>query len=178
MHRIANIDILGDASLQRRVGTLSRALLILTALAALVAALLGGEPITLGWFAALVVGSIAALPVHELVHAAAFKLLCSPCRVRFGFEGCFLYTATDGVVATRARMVAVLLAPSLVVTAALAAIALAGARPALAIALSGIHLSGCAGDLLMAYAALAESACTHVRDTGVGIDLLHDEEVS
>ena len=74
-------------------------------------------------------------------------------------------------------MVAVLLAPAVLVTGALAALrALAAGRPVLAVLLAGVHLSGCAGDLLMAEAALRERACTHVRDTETGITLLSDHE--
>ena len=47
-----------------------------------------------------------------------------------------------------------------------------GGCPVLAVLLAGIHLSGCAGDLIMAAASLREPRCTHVRDTETGVDLL------
>ncbi|MBS6402147.1 MAG: DUF3267 domain-containing protein [Atopobiaceae bacterium] len=68
-----------------------------------------------------------------------------------------------------------LLAPTVVVTAALAAGALAASCSALAILLCSFHLSGCVGDALMAAAILAEPACTHVQDAEFGVTLLSKE---
>ncbi|MBM6775603.1 DUF3267 domain-containing protein [Olsenella profusa] len=178
MRLLADIDVLGDAALQGRIARLSGAL-ALVGLAGGVAAGLasgadGGAVATPWWWVALVAATFLALPVHELVHAAAFKLLAPGCRVTFGLEGAFLYTSAAGTVLPRGRMVVVLLAPSVVVTAALALGALAAGCPALAVLLAAAHLAGCAGDLLMAVAVLREPACTHVRDTEHGIDLLSD----
>ena len=173
MRLVEHIDILGDEGLQRRIGRLSLALVVASiALAVAVAVVRGDERIDVWWWVALAAGTFAALPVHELVHGAAFKLLCPGCRVTFGRQDAFLYTKTDGAVASRGRMVAVLLAPAILVSGALAALAFLAGRPALAALLAGAHLSGCAGDLIMAAASLREPRCTHVRDTEVGIDLL------
>ena len=176
MRLVERIDILGDEGLQRRVGRLSLVLVVAAiALAVAVAAVRGNERIDVWWWVSLAVGTLVALPVHELVHAAAFRLLCPGCRVGFGFQDAFLYTKTDGAVTSRGRMVAVLLAPAILVTGALAAATLCAGRPALAVLLAGTHLSGCAGDLIMAAAALREPGCTHVRDTDVGLDLLAED---
>ena len=110
--------------------------------------------------------------MHELVHAAAFKLLIPVVRVDFGFKDAFLYTTINGAVVPRSAELAALLAPAVVVTAALVAASLACSCPALAVLLAATHLSGCVGDLLMALAILREPACTHVRDTEFGITLL------
>ena len=176
MQKIADIDILGDKDVQQRVTRLSLALFAATLAVAVLLAVFGAlEDVGVWWWwVALALGSVVALPVHELVHAAAFRLLCPGCRVSFGFQDAFLYTKTDGAVAARGRMVAVLLAPAVLVTAGLAALALAFGRPVLAALLAGVHLSGCAGDLLMAAAALREPLCTHVQDTETGISLLSD----
>ena len=177
MRTIADIDILGDETLQARVAWLSLAIVVVTVLAAgSLGFAMGGERVDVWWWVALAAGSFVALPVHELVHAAAFKLLSRGCKVSFGFQNAFLYTKTDGVVLRRARMVCVLLAPSLLVTAVLAALAFAAGLPVLAVLLAGLHLSGCAGDILMAAACLRDPACTHVRDTETGITLLSDHE--
>ena len=177
MRTIADIDVLGDETLRRGIARLSLALLAATALLAVLLALaLGGERLDVWWWVALALGSFVALPVHELVHAAAFKLLCPGCHVSFGFKDAFLYTETDGAVLRRGRMVAVLLAPSVLVTAVLVALALGAGLPVLAVLLAGVHLSGCAGDILMAGATLREGACTHARDTETGITLLCDRE--
>lgn len=177
MRTIADIDILGDETLQARVAWLSLAIVVVTVLAAgSLGFAMGGERVDVWWWVALAAGSFVALPVHELVHAAAFKLLSRGCKVSFGFQNAFLYTKTDGAVLRRARMVCVLLAPSLLVTAVLAALAFAAGLPVLAVLLAGLHLSGCAGDILMAAACLRDPACTHVRDTETGITLLSDHE--
>ena len=179
MKVIEDIDILGDEGLQRRVVRLSLVIAVATLVVAVVAAFcLGAGEIDVWWWVALALGSLAALPIHELVHAAAFKLLCPGCLVTFGFQDAFLYTKTNGAVTTRGRMATVLLAPAVLVSGALAAMALAVARPMLAVLLFGLHLSGCAGDLLMAHAALSDPRCTHVRDTDAGISLLDCREES
>ena len=177
MRTIADIDILGDETLQARVAWLSLAIVVVTVLAAgSLGFAMGGERVDVWWWVALAAGSFVALPVHELVHAAAFKLLSRGCKVSFGFQNAFLYTKTDGAVLRRARMVCVLLAPSLLVTAVLPALAFAAGLPVLAVLLAGLHLSGCAGDILMAAACLRDPACTHVRDTETGITLLSDRK--
>ena len=177
MRVIADIDVLGGVELQQRIARLSLVVAGVTLLLAVLLGLaLGGEKIGVWWWVALAVGSLVALPVHELVHAAAFKLLCPGCRVSFGFQDAFLYTKTDGAVLPCVRMAVVLLAPTVFVTTALAAASLAAARPVLAVLLAGIHLSGCAGDMLMAAACLREPSCTHVRDTETGITLLSDRK--
>ena len=177
MRVIEDIDILGDEELQSRVVRLSLVIAVATLVVAVVVALcLGAGEVDVWWWVALALGSLAALPVHELVHAAAFKLLCPGCRVTFGFQDAFLYTKTNGAVTTRGRMAAVLLAPAVLVSGSLAALALAADRPVLAALLAGLHLSGCAGDLLMSRAAFSDPRCTHVRDTDVGISLLDCRE--
>ena len=156
LREIANIDVLADEVLRQRVVLVGEK----------------GAELGLSWFAALIAGSLAALPVHELVHAAAFKLLVPGVRVGFGFKDAFLYTTVNGAVVPRSAELAALLAPAVVVTAALVAAALAHSCLALAVLLAATHLSGCVGDLLMAHAILREPACTHVRDTEFGITLL------
>lgn len=177
MRKIADIDVLGDEVLQGRISWLSMGIVVVTLVVAVLFAVSGAsERIDAWWWVALGLGSLVALPVHELVHGAAFKLLRPGCRVSFGFQDAFLYTRTDDAVLPRGRMVAALLAPALLVTAALMAAALAAGRPVLAVLLAGVHLAGCAGDILMAAAILREDACTHVLDTDSGITLLSDRE--
>lgn len=172
MREIADIDVLADEVLRQKMVVLSLGLLAAgLAVSALVLVGEKGAELGLSWFA----GSLAALPVHELVHAAAFKLLVPGVRVGFGFKDAFLYTTVNGAVVPRAAELAALLAPAVVVTAALVAAALAYSCPALAVMLATTHLSGCVGDLLMAHAILREPACTNVRDTEFGITLLAED---
>lgn len=176
MREIADIDVLADEVLRQRMVVLSLGLLA-AGLAACALVLIGekGAELGLSWLVALVAGSLVALPVHELVHAMAFKLLVPGVRVGFGFKDAFLYTTINGAVVPRAAELAALFAPAVVVTAALAASALTRSCPALAVLLAATHLSGCVGDPLMAHAILREPACTHVRDTEFGITLLAED---
>ena len=86
MREIADIDVLADEVLRQRMVALSLGLLA-AGLAACALVLIGEKGAELGlcWLAALVAGSLVALPVHELVHAMAFKLLVPGVRVGFGF---------------------------------------------------------------------------------------------
>lgn len=178
MRIVADIDVLGDAAVQEGIARLSAVMLAAGAVAALALALASGgaEPDGLWWWLALLVSYLATLPVHELVHAAAFKLLAPGCHVTFGAEGGFLYACANGAVLPRGRMVAVLVAPAALVTAAVLFLALAAGRPVLGVALAGLHLASCAGDLLMVREMAREPACTHVRDTDRGIEMLEDAE--
>ncbi len=178
MRLLAEIDVLSDARLLGRMTRASAAVLV-AGLAACVATGLAagvGDIASPWWWAALAVGSAAALPVHELVHAAAFRLLSPGCHVTFGAQSCFLYTDAHGAVLTRGRMTCVLLAPAVLVSVALGAAALLAGQAVLAVALAALHLAGCVGDALMVAEVWAEPSCTHVRDTERGIDLLCADE--
>jgi len=173
MRKLADIDILADEGLRRRMVTWSLTFLAVGAAACVpILAATGCAELGLGWPLWLVAGSVVALPVHELVHAAAFKLLVPGARVTFGFKDAFIYTSANGAVARKSAELCVLLAPSVLVTAALAAPAAAAGRPALAAALAFAHLSGCAGDLLMCAEIVREPGCTHVADAEFGVVLL------
>ena len=176
MRKLADIDILTDDALRGRMVAWSLVFLATGAAACvLMFAADVAEPFGLWWVSWLAAASIAALPAHELVHAAAFKLLVPGAQVTFGFKDAFLYTSANGAVARKAAEVCVLLAPSAVVTAALVVAALGLGTPALAVALAATHLSGCAGDLLMVVEIVHEPACTHVADAEFGIVLLQEE---
>lgn len=73
-------------------------------------------------------------------------------------------------------MVAVLLAPAVLVTTAIALLACLAGRPLMGMVLGGLHLTSCAGDVLMVVEIVREPACTHVRDTDRGIEMLEDAE--
>lgn len=177
MRIIADIDILADETLRRRMVAWSCLLLAVgVACCALLLATSGCAELGLGWLLWLVAGSLAALPAHELVHAAAFKLLVPGACVTFGVKDAFLYTSANGAVARRSAELCVLLAPSVLVTAVLVALAVAAGCPVLAAALAFAHLSGCAGDLLMCAEIVSEPDCTHVADAEFGVVLLSDPD--
>ena len=178
MRSVAHLDILGDTPLTRRVVTLSAAILIVGLLGEIYLAVTRGWGMAVGaWMAVYVVATVVALPIHELVHAAAFLLLGrGRVRIRFGYETGMLYTRAEGEPLTRGRFVAVLLAPSVLVTAALVLVGNAFAGPALAWALAWTHLSGCAGALAMVAGIARTPDCTHVRDSDTGVELLANDD--
>lgn len=177
MRSVAHLDILGDTPLARHVVTFSVVLLVVGLLGEIYLVETHGWGMGIGaWMAVYAAATVAALPVHELVHAAAFLLLGrGRVRIRFGYETGMLYTRAEGDPLTRGRFVAVLLAPSVLVTAALVLVGNAVAGPALAWALAWTHLSGCAGDLAMVAGIARTSDCTHVRDTDTGVELLTND---
>lgn len=175
MRTIADIDVLEDTVLQRRMVMLSCWLFAGVALVVVACFVVGVTGETLGpwWLAALVVVGAASFVTHELVHAAFFKLLGGrSCRVSFGYQGGMLYTNAHGVTLTRARMCCVLLAPTVLVDVALVAGGLALGWPYLGLVCCAAHLSGCSGDILMVREIACHPEATHVRDTDHGIELL------
>ena len=174
MRSVAHLDILGDTPLARHVVTLSVVLLGVGLVGQIYLVVTHGWGMGVGaWIAVYVVATVVALPIHELVHAAAFLLLGrGRVRIRFGYETGMLYTRAEGEPLTRDRFVVVLLAPSVLVTGALVLVGVLVAGPALAWALAWTHLSGCAGDLAMVVGIARTPGCTHVRDTDAGVELL------
>ena len=160
MDTICDIDFMGDERLRGLMTLLSFGVLVLGVVVALALVLAASvEAVDLGWMIALTLVSVIALAVHELVHAAAFKLLGGPSvRVTFGAQNGLIYTSAAGSVLTRPRFVCVA--------------CLAVGVPLLGWCLFALHLSGCAGDLIMAARIATERGCTHVRDTDYGCELL------
>lgn len=150
-------------------------MLVAGLLAALLLAALGvrDELGPLAWAALLLASLGLALPVHELIHAAAFRLLGGPSvHVRFGYAKGMLWASAAGVVLSRRRFVVVLLAPVIALSLAFLACGVALGCPLLGWLCFAVHFSGCSGDLAMVCAICARRDCTHVRDSDCGIDLL------
>ena len=85
------------------------------------AAAAGGWTAVVGWMVGLAVVSASSFAVHELVHAVFFKLLApADAHVTFGAnrETCMIFACAEGVVYSRARYVAICLAPTIVLTVA------------------------------------------------------------
>ena len=180
MRKLADINVLEDAETQARIVWDSVAVMVAGLVLSLVRGALGPSEgwrslVDPAWWIALFAVYAASLPVHELVHAAAFKLLAPGHHVRFGHAEWMLYAGCPGAVIPRRRMLVVLLAPTVVVTAALLVGAAACGRPMLGWLLATLHLSGCVGDWLMVRAILANPACTHVEDTDFGVTLLSQD---
>lgn len=133
-------------------------------------------PLSWAWAAiALAIGliSLAALPVHELFHGLAFKLLgAGDATLRFGYLSLgMLYTSCEGAVFSRQRYMAVLLMPAVCVTAILMAAGIWLGYPLAAFICAYLHLAGCTGDFAMARY-LLKTSVPYVRDTAYGIDLV------
>lgn len=179
MRKLADIDILSDKPLQLRVNALAIAVMAVGVVGFVAAGIAWGlegfGEDGLWWSLGLLAGYFLPLPVHELVHAAFFKLFSPGARITFGFQSGFLYAGAPGTVYTRAQGVVILLSPAVIVTSALAVIVVALGYPATAWLLAWSHLGGCSGDLLMAWRMLTTSGCTHFEDTPVGVTLLQDE---
>lgn len=183
MRVIGTVNVLKDADVQRAMVSASWAIMGAGAAIALVlwlVSLASGrhvlEPVGPGWVLSLVVASAVALPVHELVHAAAFVILgSSDVHVSFGIKDFMLYTSANGAVLPRGRFMAVLLAPSVVVTALFVLAGCVWHAPLFALLGAAFHLAGCTGDLDMVRIIALTPAATFVRDSPAGIDLLSEE---
>lgn len=185
MRTLGDIDFFGDDVLCQRLVHASAWLLIGGAALAVALSVVAGTGVieemralpgdwgAAMWPLAMAALSAVALPVHELVHALFMRILGGPgTRVSFGYQAGMLYAGCPGLVLSKARFVAVLLAPTVLVTAALLGLGLVLGYPFMTLWAAVLHLSGCSGDILAAGAILRERACTHCRDTERGIELL------
>lgn len=182
---LGDIDFFGDAALRQRLVRVSVWLLLGGAALAVTLSVVAGAGVieemmalpgdwgAVMWPLAMIALSVVALPVHELVHALLMRVLGGPgTRVSFGYQAGMLYAGCPGLVLSKPRFVAVLLAPAVLVTAALLGLGLVLGYPFMTIWAAVLHLSGCSGDILAADAILRERACTHCRDTERGVELL------
>ncbi|MGO5239563.1 GNAT family N-acetyltransferase [Parolsenella sp. LCP21S3_E11] len=182
---LGDIDFFGDAALRQRLVRVSVWLLLGGAALAVTLSVVAGAGVieemlalpgdwgAVMWPLAMIALSVVALPVHELVHALLMRVLGGPgTRVSFGYQAGMLYAGCPGLVLSKPRFVAVLLAPAVLVTAALLGLGLMLGYPFMTIWAAVLHLSGCSGDILAADAILRERACTHCRDTERGVELL------
>lgn len=185
MRTLGDIDFFGDDALRQRLVRASAWLLIGGAALAVALSVVAGTGVieemralpgdwgAAMWPLAMAALSVVALPVHELVHALFMRVLGGPgTRVSFGYQAGMLYAGCPGLVLSKPRFVAVLLAPTVLVTAALLGLGLVLGYPFMTLWAAVLHLSGCSGDILAAGAILRERACTHCRDTERGVELL------
>lgn len=182
---LGDIDFFGDDALRQRLVYVSVWLLLGGAALAVTLSVVAGAGVieemlalpgdwgAVMWPLAVIALSVVALPVHELVHALLMRVLGGPgTRVSFGYQAGMLYAGCPGLVLSKPRFVAVLLAPAVLVTAALLGLGLVLGYPFMTIWAAVLHLSGCSGDILAAGSILRERACTHCRDTERGVELL------
>lgn len=125
-----------------------------------------------GWIVGLAAISMASFAVHELVHGVFFKLLApAGAKVTFGAnrETAMIYACAEGVVYSRRRYMAVCLAPTVVVTAALALGFAFSGYPLLCYLAAGLHLSGCVGDWYYVRTILRDRRIVACEDTSFGV---------
>ncbi len=131
-------------------------LLALTLIAAIVANVVAIR--TDGWYTLsapllAIAGLIAVIPVHELLHAAAFRIAGAR-RIRFGAKPKYLifYAIAREFVADYREMRFILYLPAVVISAALVGIGVS-AGPLIRVSawwLLFFHMSACAGDFGLA----------------------------
>jgi hypothetical protein len=177
MRQLLDIDLLDDEALQGDMALGSLWIVLAgTLLGVLGAAVCSHEPLSLMWFVMLIAISVLVLPIHELVHAVAFKILSGGhARISFGMSNWMLYTTAPGCMLGRRSFCAVLLAPSVIVTGGLGVGAAALGWPLLGWFLAVIHLAGCTGDMAYVRIIASEPQANLVQDTERGISLFHDE---
>ena len=190
MRCIGEINTLEDEGFLRRMTRLSGWLLVACAAVAaaalwLVPFALGvpspaenpfalGWPATPAWFAAGAAGCFGSLAVHELVHAAFFKLFApAGTHVSFGAvpEKFMLYASAEGIVYTRRQYQVIAVAPTVVLTVALICAGCAAGWPLLGVLVAVLHLSGCAGDLLYLVDIHESPEARWLEDTPTGVRL-------
>lgn len=132
----------------------------------------GGWMAVVGWIVGLAAVSAASFAVHELVHAAFFKLFApAGARVTFGanLETCMIYACAEGVVYSRRRYMVICLAPTVVVTTTFALGLAFSGYPLLCYLAAGLHLSGCVGDWYYVRTILRDRRIVACEDTSFGV---------
>ena len=149
------------------------------ALAGLLGVRVFSSAFMLGWLLALAAASMVALLAHELVHALFFKLFApSGARVTFGanWGAGMLFACAEGIVYARRRYLAIVIAPTVVVTALACTIGAALGAPVLGCAVAAIHLCGCAGDWYYVRTICRNPTIAYCEDTTWGVRLFGEGE--
>lgn len=172
---IAEVDVLADEVLRRRIARLSLQVFASALALVLAAAFFTATPFlgTFGSWLFFLAALAASLAAHEGVHALFFRLLHGPGgHIGFGFAEGMLYTRAEGVRLSKGKFVCVLLAPAVLVSAALAILGLPSGHPVECALVAGCHLSGCAGDWEMVREIALTPGTAAVEDTDSGCRLL------
>lgn len=131
------------------------------------------------WLLGVAAASVAAFALHEGVHAVFFKLFApAGARVTFGanWQTAMIYACAEGIVYTRRQYLAVTIAPTVLVTALLAAVGVAGGYCFACYLVAVLHLTGCTGDWAYCVRILRDRRITHCEDTSWGVRFLGKDE--
>lgn len=177
MRTVLDVNILEDKAIQKIITRWSFIMLIPLIVGAVVLIVLGQGPQGwLGWlsgFALVMVLYVASLPIHELVHAAFFKLLGpAGTKVRFGFTTGMLYAGCPGITLAPWRFVVVLLAPAVVLSLVFVGLGFFFESALLVWCPFWLHLAGCSGDFYCVGLIATHRETDAVQDTDTGISLL------
>jgi hypothetical protein len=174
MQPIRDIDLFHERPLLLSMTRGSFALMAV-GVGVLAAWLVGGWPheeIDVPWAALTTLAIVGSSLVHEAIHAAAFKVFGGDdAHVRFGSRAGMLYASSPGLVLPRGRFVAVLLAPTVAVSLACFAVGVVARVPLAGFLVLAMHLSSCAGDLVIAREVLGCPEAAMVEDTECGVRL-------
>lgn len=110
---------------------------------------LASEPSGIVGIGLSILALIGIFALHELIHGAFFKLFApAGSRVAFGanWRLGMLYTSAEGIVYTRRQYQAIIIAPTIAVTALLLAAGMMSGWFLTCYVLAVAHLSGCTGD--------------------------------
>lgn len=176
MRLVRKIDLLEDPELYRKMVRATWGVLVFCVCVAIAWILQGGR--RPGLLVALVTITITCFtyPGHEFIHGAFFRLLGPPgTKVVYGFGMGFLFTSAEDAILTRDRYLVVTLAPTVIITVASLALGRLLDQSLIGLMVCMLHLFGCVGDVVMAGEIVATSGVTHVRDTGIGAELLAAE---
>ena len=135
----------------------------------------GGAVSPVVWLLCVAAACVASFALHEGVHAVFFKLFAPRgSRVTFGanWECAMVYACAEGIVYTRRQYLTVSLAPTVLVTALLAAIGCAGGYTLACYVVAVVHLTGCTGDWFYSWRILRDRRIRHCEDTSWGVRFL------
>ena len=182
MKEISNIHAFEDEWFLRRVLRWSGAVAVAGVALGIVLFGFCGVPVelfdggsVLVWLLGLAAASVAAFALHEGVHAVFFKLFApAGARVTFGanWDTAMIYACAEGIVYTRGQYLAVSIAPTVLVTALLACVGVAGGYALACYLVAVLHLTGCTGDWAYCARILGDRCIRHCEDTSWGVRFL------
>lgn len=179
MRVVEDIDILTDQDRQRVVALASLVVLVVGIVVFVALAITGAGDAHGGLATALflVVGYLVCLPLHELTHAAFFKLLGpAQTHITFGYSTGMLYAGCPGTRFSRRAFIAILLAPLVLISLLCIVFGALIHDPLIAWGLFMLHASGCSGDVYFVWCIMKNPQATLCEDTNKGMRLLADDQ--
>ncbi|MBY4798258.1 DUF3267 domain-containing protein [Collinsella sp. AGMB00827] len=136
------------------------------------ATLLGaGVPFWALWIVGVLCAILCSYVLHELIHAALFKILAPSARVRLGASWSLglIFASAEGVSYSRRRYQLIIMAPTVVITGLLVVLGVLTGYSLAAWVVAVIHLTGCTGDWGCFEAVIRDKAIVYCEDTAWGV---------